>query len=252
MQPRVVFIELRKFCASFQTVQEIQLWVAPRSGEHQFAGLVSLSLPCLQFFRELGWDRNFSIFVRLRGPISVGFVADPYGAAAKFTSDQYVYITSCSRIPVIRKNSNHSRSSSVQALKKVLLCKHIGSLKSHALILCQKHGSSFSISFQASYQIGFIFAAILEKERDVILVNVQTSRPFAHLANARASCQRIWTDYLMKFIFAVYLAVIVHQHSARETVMGAYFNDADQARQELSTPVLARQKKEGPFEPPFF
>src|SRR5580765_2675984 len=39
--------------------------------------------------------------------------------AAKFTSDQYVYITSCSRIPVIKKNSYHSRSSSVHALKSV-------------------------------------------------------------------------------------------------------------------------------------
>jgi hypothetical protein len=34
--------------------------------------------------------------------------------AAKFTSDQYVCITSCSLIPVIRKNSNQSRSSSLQ------------------------------------------------------------------------------------------------------------------------------------------
>jgi hypothetical protein len=33
-------------------------------------------------------------------------------AALRFTSDQYVYITSCSLIPVIKKNSNHSRSSS--------------------------------------------------------------------------------------------------------------------------------------------
>jgi len=36
-------------------------------------------------------------------------------AAAKFTSDQYVNMTSCSLIPVIRKNSYQSRSSSLQA-----------------------------------------------------------------------------------------------------------------------------------------
>src|SRR3954471_4746704 len=39
--------------------------------------------------------------------------------AAKFTSDQYVCITSCSRSPVIRKKSNHKRSSPSQALKSV-------------------------------------------------------------------------------------------------------------------------------------
>src|SRR5215472_2296977 len=39
--------------------------------------------------------------------------------AAKFTSDQYVCITSCSRIPVIRKNSYQSCSSGSQALKSL-------------------------------------------------------------------------------------------------------------------------------------
>jgi hypothetical protein len=122
--------------------------------------------------------------------------------------------------------------------EKVLVGKHIGSLKSHALRLYQEHESFFLISFHASYQITFILATILEKENDMILVNVQTFRPFAYPANARASCQRIWTDYLMKSILAVHLAVIVHQYTARETVMGAYFDGADQAGQKLSTPLL--------------
>src|SRR5215467_10687558 len=39
--------------------------------------------------------------------------------AAKVTSDQYVYITSCSLIPVIRKNSYQSRSCSLQALNSL-------------------------------------------------------------------------------------------------------------------------------------
>jgi len=39
--------------------------------------------------------------------------------AVKFTSDQYVYITCCSLMPVIKKNSNHNRTSASQTVKSL-------------------------------------------------------------------------------------------------------------------------------------
>src|SRR5579864_3204469 len=63
---------------------------------------------CFNFFASLvgiGISRSLYAFgVQFRSGLWLTRTVE----AVKFTSDQYVYITSCSLIPVIRKNSNHN------------------------------------------------------------------------------------------------------------------------------------------------
>src|SRR5215469_14520639 len=76
MQPQVLFIELCPLRTRFQAIQKIQLRIAPRCWEHEIADLVGLSLPRLQFFRQLCWNGNLTLLVCLWSPVSIRFMAD--------------------------------------------------------------------------------------------------------------------------------------------------------------------------------
>ncbi len=103
-----------------QIIQKIHLYVAPRGRKHERACLIRFRLPRLQTLDQLCRDGNLALFICLWRPSSIPFVADPNCRMREVhIGDQYVCMTSCSRIPVIRKNSYQSLSSSSQAAKSV-------------------------------------------------------------------------------------------------------------------------------------
>src|SRR5580704_2329306 len=74
---------------------------------HVLSALAFHAFRLLVSFAGMGISRSLYAFgVHPRSGLCVTRTVD----ATKFTSDQYAYMTSCSRIPVIRKNSYHNRS----------------------------------------------------------------------------------------------------------------------------------------------
>jgi len=112
---------------AFRPSKKSSFGVAAGSWEHKTACLVRLRLPRFQLLRQLRRNRNprslYAFGVQFQSGLWLTRTVD----AAKFTLDRYVYITSCSLIPVIRKNSDHHRSSSLQPLKSWVnsLCSYI-------------------------------------------------------------------------------------------------------------------------------
>jgi hypothetical protein len=98
VQPEVFRVQFRTLGNSFQAVEEAELRIGSPGGEHQVAILVRLRLPRLQTLHQLCRNRNLTR-------------SDVNFTASTVRVSQYVHIASCSRIPVIRKNSYHSEDS---------------------------------------------------------------------------------------------------------------------------------------------
>ena len=105
------FVELCAFGTRLKAIEEIQFRIAAGSRNTRSRFLSDFAFHSLSFFASFAGMRiSHSLYAFGVHPRS-GLWLPRAAAAAKFTSDQYVYITSCSRIPVIRKNSYQSRHS---------------------------------------------------------------------------------------------------------------------------------------------
>src|ERR1019366_6241969 len=104
---------------AFRPSRKSSFGLQPAVGKTRLQVLSDFAFQALRLFTSLvgmGISRSLYAFgVQPRSGLWVTRTVD----AVRFTSDQYVYMTSCSRIPVISKNSYQSRSSASHFAKRL-------------------------------------------------------------------------------------------------------------------------------------
>src|SRR5271163_4251777 len=104
---------------AFRPSRKSSLGLQPAVGKTRLQVLSDFAFHALRLFTSFaGMGISRSLYAFGVHPLS-GLWLTRTVDAARLTSDQYVYMTSCSRIPVIRKNSYQSRSSALQTLKSL-------------------------------------------------------------------------------------------------------------------------------------
>src|ERR1700722_3670271 len=108
-----------RWATAFRLSRKLSFGLHPDVGNNRLQFLFALAFHAFRFFTSLvGIGISRSLYAFGVHPLS-GLWLTRTVACATLMSDQYVYMTSCSRMPVIRKNSYHKRSSASQAANRV-------------------------------------------------------------------------------------------------------------------------------------